>query len=203
MEPIVIDDFLSEVYQNSILNLLTGHEFPWIFYDHSVNNEYGTFDDLYQIDEEYKEHIQMRHIFARHDEILCPFFQYIAPLLGAYNEKSGFTLKGISRIKANLLISQPGIQTQLPHADGMVLENEKLSSIGKKTLLYYVDDSDGDTIFYDKYFTGEPVGKLTKIKAVKPKKGRAIIFDSNQLHAGSCPKESKYRMVINCVFNDT
>ena len=49
MEPVVIDDFLPEVYQDSIYNLLTGSEFPWIFHDYSVNDEYGEFDSLYGI----------------------------------------------------------------------------------------------------------------------------------------------------------
>ena len=99
------------------------------------------------------------------------------------------------------MVAQPGIQTQLAHADGMNKVDGQVTSIGKKTLLYYVNDSDGETFFYDKHFTGEPLGLINKTMSVKPKKGRAIIFDSNHLHAGSCPQESKFRMVLNCVFN--
>ena len=202
MEPIVVDDLIPKEYQDSIERLLTGHEFNWYFSDYSVYDEYGGLNNLYQMDEDYQEHVQLRHNFARDNEIKSPFFQFIAPILGAYTDKLGFKINGIYRIKANLLVSQPGIQTQLAHADGMNKVDGKITSLGKKTLLYYVNDSDGETFFYDKHFYGDPVGEIKKVMSVKPKKGRAIIFDSNQLHAGSCPKDSKYRMVINCVFHE-
>jgi hypothetical protein len=201
MEPLVIDDFIPEIYQDSIYHLLTGSEFPWIFHDYSVNEEYGEFNNLYQMNEIYKEHVQMRHVFVRDDEIKSQYFQYIAPLLGEYVKHSGSNIKGIFRIKSNLLVAQPGIQTQLAHADGMNVVDGQITSIGKKTLLYYVNDSDGDTFFYNKYYDGNPLGTIEKTISVTPKKGRAVIFDSNHLHGGSCPKDSKFRMVINCVFN--
>lgn len=202
MEPIVIDDFIPKEYQDSIERLLTSSEFSWEFHDYSVVDEYGAFDDLYQMTEPYQEHIQMRHIFVREDEIKCQNFQYIAPLLDGFMRNTGLSIMGMFRIKSNLLIAQPGVQTQLAHADGMIVEEDgTFSSVNKKTLLYYVNDSDGDTIFYDKCLYKDPVGEIKRLTSVSPKKGRAIIFDSNHLHGGSCPKESKYRMVINCIFS--
>ena len=65
-------------------------------------------------------------------------------------------------------------------------------SKGYMSLLYYVNDSDGDTIFFDK--------NIRMIKRVNPKKNRAILFDSNILHAGSNPIKSKKRIVINTIF---
>ena len=38
------------------------------------------------------------------------------------------------------------------------------------------------------------------IEKINPKKGRAVIFDSNSLHAASPPFNSKIRVVINCTF---
>jgi hypothetical protein len=198
MEPIVIDDFIPEIYQDSIYHLLSGSEFNWTFGDYSVSAK--SLEDLYQIDEPYQEHIQMRHRFVTDNEIMSPNFQYITPLLGEYVKATGKNIKGMYRIKANLLISQPGPQNQYPHADGMEVENGVLASIGKKTLLYYVNDADGDTAFYNERFDGSKIGQIKKVLSVTPKKGRAVIFDSNQLHAASCPKDSRYRMVINCVF---
>jgi hypothetical protein len=200
MEPIVIDDFLPEIYQESIYHLMTGSEFPWMFGDYSVND--GSLEHLYNIDEPYQEHIQMRHLFARDNIIKSENFKYIAPLVGEYVKRMNMESANIFRLKANLLVRQPGPQNQMPHADGMNEEDGKITGIGKKTLLYYVNDSDGDTFFYDKYFYGEPIGTVKKVLSVTPKKGRAVIFDSNHLHAGSCPHDSKFRMVINCVFHE-
>jgi len=199
MEPLVIDDFLSVEFQDSIVRLLTSHEFPWTFFPWSVS-EYPL-DEHYYIDEPFKEHIQFRHMFARDGEIESKFFQYIAPLIAEYQQRMGETDTFLQRIKANLLLPQAGPTRQQPHTDGMRLLDGVYNSVGRKTLLYYVNDADGDTIFYDKYFLGEPLGLIKEHSRVTPKKGRAVIFDSNLIHGGNCPTTSDYRMVVNCVLS--
>ena len=63
---------------------------------------------------------------------------------------------------------------------------------GCKSLLYYVNNSDGDTIFFD--------NDLNVTTRVSPKKNRAIIFDSHNLHSGSNPIKNHMRAVINLLF---
>ena len=55
-------------------------------------------------------------------------------------------------------------------------------------LLYYVNDADGDTCFFD---GGEIV------RRVAPKRGRAVFFDGRIAHASSGPVETRFRVVIN------
>jgi Rps23 Pro-64 3,4-dihydroxylase Tpa1-like proline 4-hydroxylase len=98
------------------------------------------------------------------------------------------------------LINQRGPYIQPPHADTIEIIEDGVDCLGYKTLLYYVNDSDGDTIFYNECFTGQPVGLVTEQQRVTPKKGRAVIFNSNQIHSGSCPSVNDSRIVINCVF---
>ena len=57
-------------------------------------------------------------------------------------------------------------------------------------LLYYVNDSDGDTIIY------EDVKKNKIKKTVKPKQGRMVIFDGSYWHTGSQPRNN-----IRCIIN--
>tara|TARA_R110000803_G_C11842417_1_gene304776 strand:- start:87 stop:617 length:531 start_codon:yes stop_codon:yes gene_type:complete len=57
--------------------------------------------------------------------------------------------------------------------------------------LYYANDSDGDTIFYD--------DKNNEIKRISPKKGRMAFFDGSILHSGSTPQNT-HRAVINFDF---
>jgi hypothetical protein len=196
MEPIVIDDFIPELYQKSIFDLLTGQEFPWTFHNYSVS-EYPI-EDFYT-SEKTKEHIQLRHVFVNDGIIMSNFFQFIVPLAGEFQKHTGIPNLNIQRIKSNLLIPQEGIKLQPPHTDGVYEETASNSCINRKTLLYYVNDADGDTIFYDKHFTGVYLGKVEPIMRVSPKRGRAVIFDSNHVHSGTCPTED-YRMVVNCVF---
>ena len=58
-------------------------------------------------------------------------------------------------------------------------------------LLYYVNDSDGDTILFN--------SKEEEIQRVTPQKGKAIFFDGSVKHCGSQPAKS-HRAVINFNF---
>ena len=59
------------------------------------------------------------------------------------------------------------------------------------SLLYYVNDSDGDTKFFDNDYN--------QIQSVTPKKGRSVFFNSNLLHAGSNPIKNDVRIVVNSI----
>ena len=61
------------------------------------------------------------------------------------------------------------------------------------TMLYYVNDSDGPTKFYD-HKDGEV------IKMVDPKKGRAVLFTGDTYHASSSPRHHSNRIVLNYNF---
>jgi hypothetical protein len=177
---------------------LTGPEFAWTFNNYSVSQTPLT--EHFHIEEPFKEHIQFRHVFTDGYEIKSEHFQYIKSLIVSFEINTGLKVKKFSRIKANLLMPQKGPTTQQPHVDGMLKVDGVYECVGKKTLLYYVNDSDGDTVLYDKYFLGEPLGLVKKHQTISPKKGRAVIFDSNQIHAGCCPTTSDSRIVVNCVF---
>ena len=68
-------------------------------------------------------------------------------------------------------------------------------------ILYYVNDSDGDTVIYKERYTG--TGKpqfpqtLTELKRIEPKRGRVVVFDGLHYHSSSNPRKNSYRCVIN------
>ena len=81
------------------------------------------------------------------------------------------------RVKANLLQPYPNAPEHHPwHID---------SSNSNVSMVYYINDSDGDT------FLGE-----TDTQRVTPKANTAIIFPSNLRHASSNPTKER-RMIIN------
>ena len=55
-------------------------------------------------------------------------------------------------------------------------------------VLYYVNDADGDTVFFDKN------NKI--VKSVSPKRGRIVMFDGTQYHGGGIPRKGP-RCAVN------
>jgi len=55
-------------------------------------------------------------------------------------------------------------------------------------VIYYVNDADGETVFFDDYDN--------IIQSVEPKKGRAVLFDGNIKHGGGIPKKGP-RCIVN------
>lgn len=55
-------------------------------------------------------------------------------------------------------------------------------------VLYYVNDADGDTVFFDKH------NKI--VKSVSPKRGRIVMFDGTLFHGGGIPKQGP-RCAVN------
>ena len=197
MDPLIIDDFLPKTYQDSLETMLTGSEFPWTFNSYSVSG-YPITD--YYTDAPTKEHIQFRHIFVDNNEIKSPFLKFLEPLIVSFQNQMQSKIKYSQRIKTNLLMKQDDPHLQVPHIDDTDFITSVPNRVGKKTLLYYVNGGDGDTVLYNEYYDGETLGLITRQQTVTPKKGRAVIFDSHQIHSGCCPAVSDYRMIINCVF---
>jgi len=175
----IINNFLNKQTADDVENLLLSGDFNWFF----SPNTYG--ENFNPISKNEIETYQLTHTFYK-DNINSPYFNFIVNLIKDVDYKS------VLRIRANFVgnISNLNKEKHQPiHTD----RNEK----NCKTLLYYVNDSDGDTIFFD--------DKNKIYKKVKPKKNRAVLFNSNIKHAGSNPIKSKYRVVINYImemYND-
>jgi hypothetical protein len=122
-----------------------------------------------------------------------PFFDIVLPFFYFLEEKTGIVVDGIERIKVNMLLkarsNDEGYNT--PHID--------VPDANFKSLLYYVNDSDGDTFVFNESFQDKK--ELTIRKRVSPKKGRAIVFDSNIWHASSNPRQNANRIVLNLIFS--
>lgn len=187
----VIDNFLPRKEHLHWQHLLTHSDFSWY-----LSGEKNTVQQT-QARKKRKEHknineyIQFTHMFYFKDnkvnKINSNYFPLIENLCKHFIKKRKLKELHILRAKANL---QPRIQNakkhehNTPHVD--FLDDHMV-------LLYYVNNSDGDTHF----FKGKKI-----IKSVSPKANRLVVFDGNLLHTGSHPIKSIYRIVLNidCLF---
>jgi hypothetical protein len=185
-----IEKLIPPSYANILEEILCRNpEFTWV-YTPSTNNQTET--RLMKKDPRAYESEQLVHALFLEGAKRSQFFDLIFPLFYFLEDKTGIQLGGIERIKANMLLraSTPPDQFNTPHID--------IPDAGYKSLLYYVKDSDGDTFIFNEHYGDKK--DLTVAKRVSPKKGRAVVFDSNTWHASSNPREHQNRVVINLIF---
>lgn len=68
---------------------------------------------------------------------------------------------------------------------------------GGWTAIYYVNDSDGDTVIFNERYNGKPIKNFTVNKKITPKKGKCVMFPTDYVHSGGFPFSSINRTVIN------
>ena len=175
---IVIDDVISKGYQTFIQKM----NFPWNFLDHTTNVYEGSsdratgFSCLFLLKREDKDDAYGK----------APYVEGLIPLLYEAVGKvdKDLDILQILRIRAGMFIKN---QNDIPHQSHIDRNDFHY------TMLYYVNDSDGPTKFYD-HKDGEVV------KMVDPKKGRAVLFTGDTYHASSSPRNHSNRIVLNYNF---
>jgi hypothetical protein len=187
---VVIERFVPQSYAD-VLEGMVGRnpEFLWQ-YNASTNNKNEP--QIMRKNEKSYESDQFVHAIFQEGAKRSPFFDDLFPLFYFLEEKTGVVLGAIERMKANMLLQKPiGADSHnTPHID--------IPDQNYKSLLYYVMDSDGDTFIFNETF--ENKGDLTLRKRVSPRKGQAVVFDSNIWHASSNPRENPNRVVLNFIF---
>ena len=116
------------------------------------------------------------------------------PIINSMLEKTGIKIKDIYFNRAFLQI--PLEQRFAREHNGLHVDipQEHLACV------YYLNDSDGDTILYEQTMHNTEAGsknvKLVEHKRVTPKKGRMVVFDGARYHCSSQPRNG-YRAIIN------
>jgi len=193
----IIENLIPTSFQNDIEKelLKTGY-FPWYFnpstVDSSKTYSYNGIGHM----ENAVDNPQLYHLIINKETGITPsnYYNLIYPIFYFLEERTGLSIKDVTRIKANLLMPVNGSVGGVhhPHIDQETPET--------KTLIYYVKDSDGDTITYNEYYDGTKQNKFTIEKQVTPKKGTAVLLDTMRFHSSSLPIKYDSRCVINFVF---
>ena len=186
----IVDDFLNEEEQLNIKDLLLSSNFPWYF-----NKVNAIIDDENLYNQFSEINPQFTHSILNSDGSSTNEFYIdrINPLLNKIETFFSLERKKLFRCKANMLLNtnQKSGNYNLPHMD---IINPKAKSI-----IYYVNESDGDTIFF-KENESTMKKELNIDFRISPKMGRVLFFDSYNYHTSSCPETHKYRVIINTIY---
>lgn len=189
----IIEDLIPDNLINDLENLLLCNEFPWYLNQYVVDKTAPS--ESFLQDDKTINSKQFTHLFFADGFIRSDFFNDIFPIIPFLEIKQQKNFRDrLIRVKANLLPKQESYPLDYynsPHVDSITEPGE--------SLLYYVNDSDGETFLFNER-KNTKFSHLTLNQKISPKRGRSIFFDSDYYHASSSPKNSDIRVVINFLF---
>jgi hypothetical protein len=189
---IEIDNIIPVDYQNHLEETFTGWEFPWVLNKNIVSGD-ACFSN------QKNNPPGFNHFFYEQNKAISNFFQLVYPLVLSITSQQ-LPFNRLFRMRANLTLANQKTESDLlmPHID---------SFHPHWNAIYYVNDSDGDTVIFnetnDEYDSGQ--ADIDRIKAnnftikhrVTPKKGKLLAFPGKYYHTASFCKNANYRCLIN------
>ena len=174
-----IQGVIPKVYQECIKQDLQ------YFKNHWVKLQYTIKDPINLTDPNIIDNGQEELTVYGPDKIDIPqtnLFFFIKPLiLSAYDNP----IRSLVRVKFNRLLRNQNFTVNnynIPHQD--------VPNAGYTSMIYYVNDSDGDTVFFE---------DNTIVNRISPRQGDIVLFPSNLWHASSNPSMNQERIVLNVV----
>ena len=186
--PIILDDLFVKDYQDQIEDCM--FDVNWRFNNDNVLGT-STFDSKYRHFVNPLEYDIAPGVVA---DLLTPLnskvFEKIRLMIRDVCNKINFNIEKIERC-------QGAIGAFIPNKTrkNTIHTNRDVPHL---VLLYYVNDSDGDTILYDKTIEDIPYSvqypdeycDMNITHNVTPKKGRVLVFDGRYYHSPSSPTKS-------------
>jgi hypothetical protein len=175
---IIDENFLKKDFQEEIYDLLVGNNFPWFYYKTTMSGlpEYNL--------EDYRDVPFFTHMLFLNERINSPFFYQIKKVFDEFAEKHKIQYESFLQVRANFMLKQTDPRPLPPHVDFTFDHN---------VFLYYVNSSDGDTVFLKK-------DKKSVTKKISPKMGKSVLFDGSTFHSIEPPMKNENRLVLNFSF---
>ena len=187
----VVEDVLYPTHLKMLTDTVKNRTMNWGFLDnthtHIVDDNYlnafGFVHDLY----DYK----VKPVADEH------WGTFVAPLL-VMIDKAGFEFQSLLRARINLTVKTGSSHPGYPHID----DNQMFDMF---SAIFFLEDSDGDTCFYDnprKTYSEDQTPKqhMKVVKRVQPKANTGVIFNANIYHSGMLPLQHQTRRLVNYNF---
>lgn len=173
----IITKLLSDDFSNQLREVIDNYDFPFYYQENQIKKQ------------NHKDQIfGFTHCLFKDKQINSNVFELFLPLISEFSNKSGIKIKSIFRLQVNLIFNQIATKESLKNTIHRDVENIDGNFV---SFIYYVIDSDGDTVVYNE--------DLTIKEIASPIQNNCIYFNSRDLHKANLPKKHKKRIVINCV----
>lgn len=183
-----ISGHISKKKQNKVEDcLLKLNSFPWYFTNKTVYNKpkgLSKFDDI----------SILGHMMIVDGDLTSEYFNPLSMEINLSGLIKKYNLPNqIIRSQANLFLKRDKEINPCPHID--------FQNVRHLVVLYYVNDCDGDTIFYNLSDQDDHrLEEMEEWRRESPKKGDFVIFDGRIFHSPSCPVKSVCRSTLNFDF---
>lgn len=187
---LVLDNVIPRRQSEYILDSVCTDNFPWFFMPKIVDpNGDQTSGNV----------SGFNHFLLEENKKVSEYFDMFYPIVLSALDKSKISTNHIVRMRLNFHSSNPDskLEYHLPHID---------SFFPHYNLIYYLNDSDGDTFIFNETNDTFDINKDQKIVTdnnftiktrISPKQGRCIIFNGKYYHSSSYPRKSIFRSVMN------
>ena len=194
MSVIEIENAIPKLYQDQVEAETTSTKMMWSFHVESARsvaafqNSFGGFS-------------QIAYHIKDQNPTFSPLTAMLLPMLFMFCEKANVPFNALLRIRLGLF---PRTMLDIPHRNPHVDFYQP-----HQTALYYVNDSDGDTVIFNETFDDlnleqaakhADANKFTVKQRLSPKKGRMALVDGKYYHASMHPQISASRIVITFNF---
>ena len=196
MNIIEIPDTIPKLYQDQIETELASNRFTWCFHDeaaHSASRFKETFSG-------FSHTAYLTEVDGR-APIQSPVSPLLLPILFLFCEKAGLEYNVLLRIRVGLF---PKNKLQVKHHNPHVDFSQP-----HHTAVYYVNDSDGDTVVFKETVNDVPVSQAARFSndnkfrigaRISPAKGKMVAFDGLHYHASTHPTKASKRIAITFNF---
>jgi len=169
-QPLVVDNLLGDTHFKAIRDVVFGDNFDWYF--HNSGHLENEPNKKYPVELHGFTHVAYS---ANGQSSYLSLFQ---PIVYKMVDELQISSYQLVRVKLNLTLNV-----------GKQVEPQKHTDIDNGfTAIYYFDDSDGDTLFFD---------NETIFHRQSPKSNSLVVFNSNTLHSAQLPLMAAKRCVMN------
>jgi hypothetical protein len=206
----VIDNFYEQEQFDKLQRMLLGPRMPWFYMPQISVPPWITVNDPNAVETDGLHNVivdRERNYISQEYRVLYPYLVKMMAILG-------YTEENLYRVRAAMKWPKPGFGSDMyniPHID---------ATWPNKTIVFYLNDSDGDTrlfhqrqqkmdvtmeqlpsdvseeqlILYGNQFIKEG---FTVMETVTPKANRLLIFDGMMYHTAGIPVNTERRVILN------